>query len=243
VFKHSLKVHVPSKSSPASLAARKRSSRLKKILFIFPIAFVLGVGGGYIILQFFGDKPAPIDVSAISSREAWEQALPEIEKTAKSAPTTENLLNWAKALRALGRLDESLTQYQKVLQEDPDNTDALDAIGKISRTQGNTQDAQSSYLSAIKTDKTKLSAYLGLSYIYIEAGNYPAAIDLFKTGVASIQETDTTSLIAKENLLALLGRTYYQSGDYQNAKNTFEQVLALNENNAMAANYLQEINQ
>jgi tetratricopeptide (TPR) repeat protein len=221
----------------------KKSRHRKKLLFIIPIAFILSAGGSFLALRFLGTPPTPVDVSAISSREAWQQALPEIEKIAKDSPTTENLLNYAKALRALSRLDESLVQYQNVLKIDPANPDALNAIGKISSTKGDTQNAESSYLEAIKADKTTISAYLGLSYIYIEAGDYPRAIQLFRSGIDSIQETDTSHLIAKENLLALLGRTYYQSGDYINARLTLEQVLALNANNAMAINYLEEINQ
>ncbi len=61
----------------------------------------------------------------------WEQAAQDFEKLKNKYGTTEYELNYALCLYELGRLDQARAIYEKVLNDDPDNIEALISIARI----------------------------------------------------------------------------------------------------------------
>ncbi|QKQ25871.1 tetratricopeptide repeat protein [Candidatus Reidiella endopervernicosa] len=105
-----------------------------------------------------------------------------------------------KQLHRAGRLDEAKVIYQRVLNETPDNPDALHLLGVIASTQGDHQKSQDYISRAIKYAPKTLHYHNNLGLALLELGREIEAEQAFKVEI----ERSPNHVVALSNLGSLL---------------------------------------
>lgn len=127
----------------------------------------------------------------------------------------------------LNRSEEALTtldRYLKLVKEDPK---AWLLRGGIFSRLGNHEDAAICFSVTTSIDPNNIEAWYrrGLGHLILK--EYTLAISCFENIVDS-------NVYHKDEILALMGNSYYYLGDYEPAQEKCEQALLLNRDNEMA---------
>ena len=167
------------------------------------------------------------------------------------------------ALEDLGRYEESLECYNRLLNIDPNCADMWNKKGQILVTLGQYNEAAKCYNQALVIDGTNIRACNFNGLLFHERGLYREAIECFNgalemepCNIAAIksklktlsylcraqystsQHNDTST--AKLDLIRMLhysGNRSYTSKDYQNAIKTYDKILAFDPDNTTALVY------
>ncbi len=113
-----------------------------------------------------------------------------------------------------------IAEYQRILQTDPQNLDALIALGDLYFEAHQYKEAMSVFLQAEKVAPDNVHVNNDLGLLALNMRRYDVAIARFKRALqANPSGVDS---------LYYLGVAYRHKGDLETAKKTFEQVLAAN---------------
>jgi tetratricopeptide (TPR) repeat protein len=129
-----------------------------------------------------------------------------------------------------GRLDEAITQYQKVLQINPVETDALNNLGSAFLQQGRLDEAVAHYRKALTINPDSAETHYNLGNALFQQGRTDEAMAHYQKAL-SINPDDA---MAHYNL----GNALLQQGRLGEAMAQYQQTLAINPDYAEAHNNL-----
>ncbi len=118
-----------------------------------------------------------------------------------------------------GQLQTAFVEFQKALQNDPGNKNALNNLGLIHLQWGEVNQAKDLFLKAIASDNEFSDAYKNLGIAYRELGKWKEAIGAFKNALSN------PLYQFPEWALYNLGVTYYRSGQFEPATEAFKDAL------------------
>jgi arylsulfatase A-like enzyme/tetratricopeptide (TPR) repeat protein len=116
------------------------------------------------------------------------RAAEAVQELAQYAPKSTNpdLLNaYGIALADLGRLEEAMHQFQRVLTIDATNATAYQNMGVVALRAGDAAAAQQYLIHALQLNKDLPLALNTLGVVYARAGNFPLALDAWKRAVTA----------------------------------------------------------
>lgn len=122
--------------------------------------------------------------------------------------------------------EKALSCYQKALENDPDNNDALVSIGKVYYYLGNLDKASEYYERAIEIDDSFPFPYNNLGIIFEDRGEYDRAIDHYNTAISLDPEYP--------NPYNNIGSIYTLRGEYENACTWYLRALEIDSNFCIA---------
>lgn len=191
--------------------------------------------GGMVALLIIGSvswrlthhaKPQKVSTNPVVAN--YQKQLPALaDAVKKSGNDPQARYNYAVALYATGDVAKAKDQYEaeaKLSQNDPTLENNL---GNVYRDLGNYQKAVDAYQKSVRLDPKAVNAYINLANLYLYTLNQK---DL---AVKTYQDA-LRNLPGNQDLQVLLGIAYEQSGDKDNARSTYQQVLGQNANNAAA---------
>ena len=124
------------------------------------------------------------------------------------------------ALFADGQIDQAQATFELVLQNQPENHEALNNLGVIHHTKGNIQEAEDFFLKALNVEKDYLHALLNLSDLYQNAKRWKeAAVQLEKYIAIENKDIDTFNR---------LGMVYLEMGNIEKARAVLARSIELN---------------
>lgn len=208
-------------------------SRKKAILYSAIILVVVAAGTTWwLVAQHSNDSK----VAAGPVAAEYKKRLPELEKAAKDNPNDPAAhKNYAVALYATGTLDKSRDEYEKAVKLNDKDAIAYNNLGNVYRDMGNTQKAAEAYKKSIDLNKTSINTYVNLANLQLYTQkDGDAAITTYKEGLKHLPEN--------EQLQLLLGIAYEQTDQTDNAKKTYEAILAKHSDNAAAKANLARLN-
>ena len=135
-----------------------------------------------------------------------------------------------------GRVDETMLksaieQYQKVVEQDPKDTESLSMLARLYRASHDDAAAEKAYRQVLQTDPSDDDALNGLAMVLADRGDMDGAISLLKQAVA--QNADPRTVV-------MLAELYDQQKDYADAANTWQQALELTNDNVRVRRKLAE---
>ncbi|MDR1348978.1 MAG: tetratricopeptide repeat protein [Prevotellaceae bacterium] len=92
-----------------------------------------------------------------------------------NADATETLINKAECISMLGRYDEAINIYSKILKAEKENTDAMFGIAKCYERKEIYGKAEKIYLDIVSLNSNCIDAYFGLASIYSAKGEFEMA--------------------------------------------------------------------
>jgi len=126
----------------------------------------------------------------------------------------------ADALRGLEKYDEALSEYGKILKENPNNVDVLLNIGFIQSKQGKIDAARATYFHALELHPNHIYALSSLGNLYFMEGKYSEAADYYRR-VLLDRPTHWKSIVA----MAQINR---ETGHNKEAKVLFRRAVEIN---------------
>jgi Flp pilus assembly protein TadD len=112
----------------------------------------------------------------LSAADNFAAAIPHLETTVKSAPTTANRMALADAYRMNKQTARALEQLQLAVAADPSNFDLRMTYGKILRDEHQLSPAAQQFSSATKIQPTSVKAWNELAVILVIGKDYPDAL-------------------------------------------------------------------
>lgn len=128
--------------------------------------------------------------------------------------------NRAKALFDLERWKEAAESYQNYLQFQPDDVEALTAMGECNFTLGHYEAARSAFQKAIEVNPQHLRAITALAFLHEQTGDFALSARFFGEALALQPESPEIST-HRAFILTKLGR-------FEEASHLIEKSLALN---------------
>ena len=183
------------------------------------------------------------DLYAMTGR--WRNAVDEAEAAVNRNPddaTTRRLLGRL-YLRLLGEdrrgqapegLEErAIQQFEGLVEQYPDDVQSYLVLAQLYRMNDDTAKAEETLRQAVALDPDSPNATTQLALLYVELGQYTAAVDLLES-------------IAGENaslqVLASLGHAYQQLHNYQAAADVYRRVLERDpDNTAIRKEYAESL--
>ena len=142
-------------------------------------------------------------------------------------------LRQGETLFSEGEIEEAFAVFNTVLENQPDNQEALNNLGVIYHSQRNREKAEDYFLKVLAIKDDHPDALLNLINLYQEEQRWQeAAIKLEKYLVKYDQDT---------NLYNQLGVVYLEIGDIEKAHVVLAKSLELNPNNQNAKKLLKQI--
>lgn len=159
---------------------------------------------------------------------AYEKQLPALaENVRKNADDPKARQDYAVALYASGNLEKAKEQYEAGIKLAPDNATLRNNLGNTYRDLGDYEKAVASFRKSIELDPKQATAYTNLAHIYFYTlDKKDLAIQTYEDGLAHSPDN--------EDMQVLLGVAYEQSGDKDQARQTFQAVLDKNAQNQAA---------
>jgi tetratricopeptide (TPR) repeat protein len=149
---------------------------------------------------------------ADKTRECFEQIL-ELD------PDVEVMMQYAAFENSTGQYEEAAQLYNSVLKIQPDNISAIDALSRVEKSLGNTAQVKYWLEKGIALDAQNPGFLKRLSLIYLNEQNYDLSIHYLK----KLLEISPDDAGAHRNI----GIAYYQKGEKEKAKESFEKVREL----------------
>jgi tetratricopeptide (TPR) repeat protein len=117
------------------------------------------------------------------------------------------------------KMQLAFVEFQKAVELNSDNKEALDALGIVYLEFGDLQKAEGSFLKAIRIDPCYSEAYSNLGATYGRMGKWSDAISAFKTAVKN-------PLYEKPEIAYNgLGDAYYRLGRFDDAIDSYGEAL------------------
>ncbi len=139
-------------------------------------------------------------------------------------------LKRAKALFNEGRLEESLTGLEAILNRDPEDAEALYNMGLVYAKMGNYKEAIDRFKRVIGIEPGNPGAHLQAGLIYFVGGAYEEAKGEFEAVIAIAPESKEAGR-AREELLSVEKRTvvaqYFKQASESREKKEFEAALSM----------------
>ena len=121
---------------------------------------------------------------------------------------------------SLGLVDDTIKNYQKVLELNPKHTDAYNNLGMAFYEQGKFAEAAESYQKAVELEPSFANAHYNLGNAFKQIGDLKKAIESYRSSLA-INSNDIEILSEYGNAL----RNY---GEFEKAIECYKKILALN---------------
>jgi tetratricopeptide (TPR) repeat protein len=136
---------------------------------------------------------------------------------ASSANASETLINKAECLSILKKNDEAIKIYNKILDFEKDNTDAMFGIAKCYEREGIYGIAERIYFDIVSQDPEYIDAYYGLAIIYAQKND-------FKTAEKFMRKTLNDNEIIPAFLIQM-SKILLQQDKITEAKQTMEKFI------------------
>ncbi len=135
------------------------------------------------------------------SEQEWATLLPRLQELAVADPGDVNVQRkLALAYYNLGRLDEALTIYKRLLAAEEDAV-LRNRLGNTLRDMGDEKGAEAAYRKAIADDPTLGPPYLNLAELLWRQGRDDEALDVIDAGLAAVAEEDRPRLESGRQVL------------------------------------------
>lgn len=119
-----------------------------------------------------------------------------------------------------GKIDQAESVFKRVLQEDPENHEALNNLGVINIMRDNSQEAEECFLKSLAVKDDYQAALLNLADLYHKSERWKEAI---------IQQERHLEIDSSDhNIYNQLSVAYLELGDFEKASDTLEKSLKLN---------------
>jgi len=148
----------------------------------------------------------------------YEEAMEVFNTALGIVPNNSDLL-YARALVAerLGRIDQLEADLKVILETEPDNAHALNALGFTLADQTDRIDEAYAYLKrAIELMPEDPAIIDSLGWVYYRMGNYDEAIGLLRTALSRFDDAE---------IAAHLGEVLWVSGNQQEARGIWQKAL------------------
>lgn len=142
-------------------------------------------------------------------------------------------LKLAKVYLESGDLKRSEALYRKLIEEDPENPDIYESIGRIMLRKKSYKDAVQAYCRAVELDSKDDQKFLALGKLYHLMMRYGVAAECFKRA-AELKPREVTYLF-------LLADSCAADDDYENALFTYERILTIEPYNEKAKSKAQDV--
>lgn len=206
----------------------------KKVSIILAVIFVVVVGGLTWLIATQSDDTGKKSANAVA--EEYRKKLPELEKAVKDNPNDASARkNYAVALYATGDLKKARDQYEAAVKINNKDATAYNNLGNVYRDLGAVKKAVDSYKKSIDLNKNSINPYVNLANIQLYTQkDHSAAIATYKEGLKNLP--------GNTQLQLLLGIAYEQANQPDDAKRTYEALLAKDSDNAAAKANLERLN-
>ncbi|MFO7896356.1 MAG: tetratricopeptide repeat protein, partial [Candidatus Cloacimonadales bacterium] len=124
-----------------------------------------------------------------------------------------------------GDFSVAINGYQKVLELNPDDYDAMLALGRLGILQKDLPAARKYFELILAIDETDLEAYLGLAKCAELAEDYPLQIIYLKKIIRNAPENISEEFLV--NRLFELAATYQYNQQYRAASKTYDEILKI----------------
>lgn len=133
----------------------------------------------------------------------------------------------------LGKYDLAFADYKVALEQETDNTDALNGLGYLMAWQGNYVEAEKYFSEALRVDESLISAQRGLAWVNLWSGDAWSAIRGFK-GILESNPDDAESIRA-------IGQSYLFLGNHSQSRDYFKRALDKNSSDREAMKLLNSV--
>ncbi len=128
--------------------------------------------------------PAYINLaSALNFDKKYEEALPRALKGAELAKSSFAYKILGNTYKGLGKVDESLEQYQKAVKLNPKDKVAFLELGNTHVQLGHYDTAKQAYAEALALDPNYMPALFGMGWVSNKLSNYDEAVDYIQKGL------------------------------------------------------------
>jgi len=219
---------IPTNAAPRPAYTKfspKRWGRKKSLLIVIALIVIVILG---VVIWHATHRQAPVRQPASAVSAEFKKQLPSLEKAVKQHPNdAEARKNYAVALYATGDPAAAKDQYEQAVKINPKDALAYNNLGNVYRDLHDTSKAVAAYKTSIKLNPKSLNTYANLANVQLYTQNKPDdAIATYQQGL--------TALPNNSQLQLLLGLAYEQKGDTAKAKQTYQNILAHDANNAAA---------
>lgn len=132
-----------------------------------------------------------------------------------------------------GDVKRAETLYRKLLEEDSENSEIYESLGKILLKRKAYKEAIQAYVRAVELDNKDDQKFLALGKLYHLMMRYSVAAECFKRA-AELKPRDV-------NYLFLLADSCSADDDYENALFTYERILTIEPYNERAKSSSQDV--
>jgi len=181
-----------------------------------------GNGGSTIADQILG--------AALVGRNKYDEAITALQSAYSAAPSAQAMDALVGAFFKANKKDQAIAFLKAVLTKNPDNANAIVLMGSVKLSNGATDEARKSYLSAIKAQPKDIIGYRALADLYVSQKQYDEAIEVVRSGIE--QRPDATSFHM------ILANTLERKADYESAISEYQSLLDGEPGNLVAANNL-----
>lgn len=129
------------------------------------------------------DKLSTIEIADKSKNWKFEDIDLESYRSALNFDMDSFQKYYAYALMHEGDLDTPYGVFSQILEDNPEDEDALNALGIISYVQGNKKDALDLFSEAIETHPSSATAYNNRAYLYADEQLFDKALADFKKSI------------------------------------------------------------
>jgi len=163
-------------------------------------------------------------------------------------------INLAESYKKCGRYKKAIACYDKVLQINPYDTDALISLGDIYRIRSDYIEAIKSYEKALDINPVLINPCIRLAHIYEQINNFDKAVEYYKkcieinpgsvnvycdlANLYKLKEDYDNAIVYYKKFIGLtfknadayknLAESYYGKKDYNNALKYYKQTIKLN---------------
>jgi type IV pilus biogenesis/stability protein PilW len=117
------------------------------------------------------------------------------------------------------KIQSAFVEFQKALELNPEDKDALNGLGLVYIKFGNFQKARESFIEAVNIDPDFSDAHNNLGVTYINMGKWSEAVDSFKKALKN------PFYKTPENAYYNIGNAYYRLGLFDDAINAYNEAI------------------
>lgn len=215
----------PQKNKLHHSAVRWVRTHLRLSLIILTALVVIVAGVIWLVSR---SNDAKDEVSTNPIIAAYQKQLPALaDAVDKNGDDPKARQEYAVALYATGDTGKAKEQYEAQLKLSPEDATLRNNLGNVYRDLGDYEKAVDAYQKSIDLSPKQTNAYINLANLYLYTlDKKDLAIEVYEDALRNSQDN--------QDLMVLLGIAYEQSGDKDNARETFQAVLDKNAQNAAA---------
>ena len=155
-----------------------------------------------------------------TQQKSWEKGIQVIDEVLKlNAKDSEAHVLKSRLLIGQGKVDDAISEARNAVNANPKSNAARYALGQAYYSKDpKSPNAESAWTEAINSDQHNLAAYLALSQLKLNAGDYPSAIRYAQQALRVEQNADAH---------LLMGKAYSGQGDGKNAAEQYREYLKI----------------